>query len=300
MNYEIEYPWIHIHIDSLYENKSVEQFLDDYKISRKHRYLLQQQKHILWNGKDAPLNQNMRKHGILTIYGFSFDDNKIRSVDAPITIAYEDEFLLIVHKAPHLLIHSDGNNEITLSNYVQGYYDTTGQTCAVRPLHRLDKDTSGLVMFSKCSFFQPYFDDCLQQKKIHREYMAIVEGKLPLHKPIVIQQPIGKDRHHAQKQRVSKTGKNAYTRVECLQQYKNTSLVSCTLKTGRTHQIRVHLAHINHPIISDPLYGHSHKAIARLALHAYRLTWVHPITQKEIVISCDLPEDMKKVIKKAC
>lgn len=290
MNYTVNESWLHIEIDALFDHQRLLDFFMFYKVSKKMRYLLMKDHQILVN-QNLPTLQTILHMGDIVSLLMVSADRAIRSDDTPLSIAYEDECILIVNKEPGLLIHSDGNDKLTLCNRVQGYYDQTKQRIPVRPIHRLDKDTSGLVIFCKIPFFQAYLDDLLTQKKIHREYKAVVTGKLEQNKVITVRQPIGRDRHDAKKQRISKNGKDACTIVTCEKYIQNDSLVHCTLKTGRTHQIRVHMAYLKHPILSDPLYGKPSKKINRLALHAYKITCIHPITQKEIIVEIDLPND---------
>lgn len=299
MYYEITKPWLHLRIDNTFHDKTVLAVLEFYKQSKKNRYLFMQRDAILVNGVKAHLQQQLQIGDTLSLCVFQPEEDPIQAKHKPIKVVYEDDFILVVNKDPHILIHSDGRDEATLCNFVKAYFNISQQTCAVRPIHRLDKETSGLLMFCKCSFFQPFLDDALRTKDIHREYLAVVDGNLTPHKKIIIDQPLGRDRHDAKKYRVSKHGNSALTIVECTKQYKSCSVVKCTLKTGRTHQIRIHLAHIGHPIISDPLYGKRDQKMKRLALHAFRLSWNHPITFQEIKVTCDTPEDITNYIKKA-
>lgn len=298
MQYLIEKPWIHITIDETFHNKTIETFLDVYKQSKKNKYLLFQQKQILLNNKIPTIQTVLHKNDILSLFIFQNVSSNLPIDKNPIDIVYEDDFLLLVNKPPHIIIHSDGSEQTTLCDRVQYYLQQTNQDCLVHPIHRLDKETSGVVIFCKCGFFQPYFDDLLMQKKIHREYVAIAQGHIPLNQKVVVNQPIGRDRHDAKKQRISSSGKEAYTSFYCKRHIGNHSLVYCTLKTGRTHQIRVHLAFLKHPILSDTLYGKKDSLISRLALHAYKVTFLHPLTYKEIQIETAIPMDFAKVINK--
>lgn len=296
MYYEIEASWLHLTIDETFHKHTIAQFLDVYKQSKKNKYLLFQRKQILLNQTTANLDDVLHINDILSLQCFLNPTETMISDSSPIEVIYEDDFILLVNKPPHVLIHSDGGKELTLSNRVQNYFIQTEQDCPVHPIHRLDKETSGLVMFCKCLFFQPYFDDLLQQKLIHREYVAIAQGHLPLQQNIVVNQPIGRDRHNAKKQRISSSGKKAYTSFYCKQYVGHNSLVYCTLRTGRTHQIRIHLAYLKHPIVADSLYGKKDASIARLALHAYKLSWMHPITMKPRFVKTSLPCDIKKIL----
>ncbi len=291
MQYKIKKPWLHIQIDETFHDHSIDDVLRHYRQSKKNRYLLYLEKRILHNRKQPVKNAVLKRGDTLSLQIFEDQKESLPSDATCIDIAYEDDIFLVINKPPHILIHSDGSDEMTLCNRVQAYFNKTQQACVIRPIHRLDKDTSGLVIFCKCAFFQPYLDEQLQQKAISREYKAIVEGILPLHKDIQINQPIGRDRHHSSRQRVSKTGKASSTSIRCEKHIQGNSLINCTLKTGRRHQIRVHTAFLNHPILSDKLYGHPSPFIERIALHAYKVTFPHPLTMNDITVTANLPKD---------
>lgn len=275
---------------------SVEELLQTYLISRKQRYLLFQNRQIKVNDQLLSQSIPLKKNDIVQI-SLQEERDTICPWEIPLDICYEDEVLLIVNKPSGMLVHSDGNNTAnTLCNAVQAYYQKSGQHHLVRPIHRLDVETSGLLLFCKCSFFQPLLDHLLMEKQIHREYLAFVEGKLPKQQ-MIIEKAIGKDRHNSKKMRISKQGKYAKTLLQVKQQFPAYALIRCQLFTGRTHQIRVHLASIQHPLLSDSLYGHCNSRIPRLALHAYRMCFYHPLLEKELIVECPLPKDMKNLLR---
>ncbi len=298
MEYYIKGNEVFLKMKNRFVNKTVTSFLDSFNQSKKNKYQLIQQGLLKHNFQVAKEEAMLKKDDIISFPYQLLSEEPLIPYNEPLDIVYEDPFLLIVNKQAGLLIHSDGvNTTCTLSNMVQHYYFLTHQKCTVRPIHRLDQDTTGLVVFSKCSFFQPYLDFCLANKEIEREYKAIVEGRIPKNMIIKINKPIGRDRHNSKKRRISNTGKDAYTTVESELCAKNYTLVHCKLKTGRTHQIRVHLSSIHHPILSDSLYGKKSSLIHRCALHAYKIRMIHPISNKELIIHADIPNDMKKLIK---
>lgn len=212
-----------------------------------------------------------------------------------IDICYEDDLLLIVNKPPHMIVHSDGTGCTTLYDLVAGYYILQGYTCPVRAIHRLDRQTSGVVIFCKIPLLQPLLDQMLKEKRIARRYYALCDGIIDKDH-IAIDAPIGKDRHHSNQMRISHTGKEAHTDVYVLSRHFDFTYVECQLQQGRTHQIRVHLASINHPILSDSLYGNQDQRITRLALHAHCVQLYHPLLQKDIQIECPLPKDIKDLL----
>ena len=190
---------------------------------------------------------------------------------------YQDQHLVIVNKPEGMKTHGNQPNEIALLNHVSAYVD---QTCYV--VHRLDMETSGLVLFAKNPFILPILNRLLEKKEISREYWAQVDGHTNS-KELVFKDKIGRDRHDRRKRVVdTKNGQYAETHVSRLKQFSNkTSLVRCKLKTGRTHQIRVHLSHHNFPILGDPLYN-SKSNTSRLMLHAFRLSFTHPLTLEKL------------------
>jgi 23S rRNA pseudouridine1911/1915/1917 synthase len=152
----------------------------------------------------------------------------------------------------------------------------------VKITHRLDYDTSGLIVFSKDALTHSYLNYQLENNLFKKEYIAIVDGLLK-NDYGVLDFPIGRNRHDSKKYLVSKTGKSAITRYQVIKRYANMSYVKVNIETGRTHQIRVHFSHVNHPIVGDELYG---KGSDRMYLHASKLSFIHPNTRKEITVEC--------------
>lgn len=277
-------------------DSTLEDLLISFHLSRKQRYLLCAERKIRVNSHTITQSVSLKQGDMVSIQLEPSKDT-ISSWNHPIQILYEDDVILVVNKPSGMLVHSDGSNtDHTLCNAVKAYYDQSSQDVLVRPIHRLDVETSGAILFSKQPFFQSWLDDCLANKQIHREYYALCEGILE--KDFWdIQKGMARDRHNAKKMRIDDKGKNARTQIRVIQRYHDHTLVSCQLFTGRTHQIRVHLASIHHPILSDSLYGRKDPRITRCALHAYQLTFVHPVTKQSIVCTCDMPKDMKNLLR---
>ncbi|GIP30063.1 pseudouridine synthase [Paenibacillus sp. J23TS9] len=215
-------------------------------------------------------------------------------------ILYEDDFCLVVHKPAGMNIHPDGSKgkaEPTLDHAVAAYFQMQGEEIAVRHIHRLDQFTTGPVLYAKNAWSQLKLDEDMRHKRIARSYVAFVEGKVSAELS-VIDLPIGKDRHHKQRRRVSPSGQNAVTRMRAGEVFKNSSLVHLELETGRTHQIRVHLSHLGHPLLGDSLYGGSTALIGRQALHGEQLGFTHPFTGERIEIVDPWPIDLQQLHKK--
>ena len=256
---------------------TVKQFLEEQLlIPRKIRHFLRIKKNIKINQKQVHWNE-MVKPGDICQLTFDEEDYPTKEIlwgnPDLVKEVYQDQHLIVVNKPEGMKTHGNQPDEIALLNHVSAY---VGQTCYV--VHRLDMETSGLVLFAKNPFILPILNRLLEKKEIAREYWALVEGRVES-KELIFRDKIGRDRHDRRKRVVdSKKGQYAETQVSRLKQFPNkTSLVRCKLKTGRTHQIRVHLSHHKHPILGDPLYNTQSKT-SRLMLHAFRLSFTHPLT----------------------
>lgn len=260
---------------------TVKQLLEEQLlIPRKIRHFLRIKKHILINQEEVHWNEMVKSGDVCQL---TFDEEDYPKKEIPwgkpdlIQEVYQDQHLVIVNKPEGMKTHGNQPNEIALLNHVSAY---VGQTCYV--VHRLDMETSGLVLFAKNPFILPILNRLLEKKEISREYWAQVDGHTNS-KELVFKDKIGRDRHDRRKRVVdTKNGQYAETHVSRLKQFPNkTSLVRCKLKTGRTHQIRVHLSHHNFPILGDPLYNINSKT-SRLMLHAFRLSFTHPLTLEKL------------------
>ena len=249
-------------------------------IPRKIRHFLRTKKHVLINGETINWQSPVEKGDkiSLTFDRVDYPEKIIPMGNANlIEPLYEDQHLIVVNKPEEMKTHGNEPTEIALLNHVSAY---CGQTCYV--VHRLDMETSGAVLFAKNPFILPILNRLLEDKKIQRQYWALAEGKFQT-KETVYNDKIGRDRHDRRKRVVDpRKGQVAYTTVTRLKTFKGASLVNCQLKTGRTHQIRVHLAHHGHAILGDPLY--SHRTASRLMLHAHTLSFTHPLTLKKITV----------------
>lgn len=260
---------------------TVKQFLEEQLlIPRKIRHFLRTKKNILINHKEVHWNE-MVKPGDVCQLTFDEEDYPQKEIlwgnPDLVQEIYQDQHLIVVNKPEGMKTHGNQPDEIALLNHVSAY---VGQTCYV--VHRLDMETSGLVLFAKNPFILPILNRLLEKKEIAREYWALVEGQIGS-KELIFRDKIGRDRHDRRKRVVDpKNGQHAETQVSRLKQFPNKiSLVRCKLKTGRTHQIRVHLSHHKHPILGDPLYNSQSKT-SRLMLHAFRLYFTHPLTLEKL------------------
>lgn len=215
----------------------------------------------------------------------------IPPVPLPLHVIYEDAHLLVLDKPAGMPVHptSCGHTGDTLANAVSFYMAQKGESYAFRPLNRLDKDTTGLVLTAK----EP-FSACKLTNCVEKAYLAVCEGELSgsgtVNAPIKIKQG------HTIEREVSSGGQNAVTHYTALQRFDGHTLLSLRLETGRTHQIRVHMAYLGHPLLGDDMYGGSLKQTGRQALHCAQIRFSHPITGKPVELSAPLPADMVRLL----
>jgi 23S rRNA pseudouridine1911/1915/1917 synthase len=284
-------------IHKKFDGLSIKEFLKEYHVGKPLIEKIRVNKLVTLNNKPANNLELKIKEGDILIFtmeekiNFELSNNSIE-------VVYEDDQILIVNKPSGILIHPDGNeSKDTLVNRVARYYFDQGINIEVRYAHRIDIETSGLVLFCKDFLSHSRINYEVENHIIIREYLALVNGKL-LKEEGIINYPIGSDRHINNKYRVSDSNKakKAITKYKVIKTYNNKSLISCILQTGRTHQIRVHLSYLKHPLLGDVLYGGNKKIINRVALHSYRIKLINPITLKEIEIKKDIPLDMEAAL----
>ena len=293
MQYQVINEWLEIECSSLFYH-TIQEFFDHLIPSKKYQHLLIQNKWILLDGN--PVKRETEIEGkILSIclYPETYYYEVKTSEEAE--IIYEDELFIVVNKKPGLLVHDDGNHKLTLSDMVESYMARNHILGSANPIHRLDVETQGMVVFSKSVIFQALIDQLLAKKQIKRDYIAFVKGRVEEGSREVIEGAIAKDRHNPKKQRVSKTGQSAKTVVYGLHAHNDYSVVKCELKTGRTHQIRVHLESIGHAILNDPLYGAPSKKCEVMGLVANHLEFYHPLKEDIIKLDCDMTYDLRKI-----
>lgn len=210
----------------------------------------------------------------------------------PLSIVYEDEDLLVINKTAGMPIHpSQGNYDNTLANACAYYFQEKGEPFTYRCINRLDRDTTGLLILARHAYSASLLSSMVARREIHREYRAIVTGLLP--EESIVDAPIARaDGSTIEREVNFETGETARTHYKCLAYKNGYSLASLKLETGRTHQIRVHMKYIGHPLPGDFLYNPDYSIIDRQALHSYRLTFTHPITGVLMDFTAPLPEDM--------
>lgn len=260
-------------------------FLQSFHLSKKNIQELFANKRLAINGIEAIKNVRYEQGDLILID--YYEDTEIKPFYQKLDIVYEDEDILAINKPVNLLVHPDGNSNQTLDNMVFAYYLQKNNALNPRHLHRLDKDTSGLVLYAKHLLAHAFLNYQIEKELIEKHYYAIIEGTIEEPSGI-IDLPIGRNRHESNKYLVNLQGKSAVTVYNTVKSSKNFSLLDVVIKTGRTHQIRVHLSHLNHPIVGDKLYG---KPARRLMLHAYGLVFIHPRTRQKVNIRTRIPDD---------
>jgi 23S rRNA pseudouridine1911/1915/1917 synthase len=209
-----------------------------------------------------------------------------------VRVIYCDPSLLVVDKPAGILVHGDGTGARTLSDLVADLLAERGEDPRVQAVQRLDMETTGLVLFSRDKATQPALDAQIARHEMRKRYLVLIEGRLRADggdEWLDIEAPLGRDRHDSHRMRVNPRGKASHTRVHTLARKNGRSLLLVELLTGRRHQIRVHLAHLGHPIVGDTLYGGVRNA-SGLMLHALELTLTHPATGELLELRTETPE----------
>lgn len=255
----------------------------EWLVPRKVRHFLRTRKNVWVNAQLAPFHSEIRGGDTITLH-FEKDDYSHQEIilgnAKKIQVLYEDEQLVIVNKPAGLKTHPNDVKETgTLLNDLAAYLAPKKQKPYV--VHRLDQETSGAILFAKNPFILPILSQLVEQKKIYRRYQAVVWGKLT--KDLTITKKMGRDRHNRRKQVIDdRNGKTAVTHVTIAKNLPTQTQIYCVLSTGRTHQIRVHLESLGHPIVGDPLY--QSRPAKRMMLHAIELHLTHPFTQERILV----------------
>ena len=215
------------------------------------------EEYILVNGKSIKASYKVKVGDVILIKDGFVKEMSLEATKMDIDIVYEDEYLMVINKNSGVVVHPGaGNSNDTLVNGLLYYNKTLSKGEEFRPgiVHRLDKDTSGLMIVAKDDKAHELLADDFKNKRIHREYIALLDGVFP-QKKAIIDAPIGRSKQYFDKMEVCKDGKKAITNLEVIKKYKDYTLVKLVLETGRTHQIRVHLAYIGYPVHNDPVYS---------------------------------------------
>ena len=287
-----------IRID-LYISKQLTQY------SRSFVQKLIDDKHVTVNGKNVKTNYKLKLNDVIEITVPEPKKLDVIPQDIDIDVVYEDDDIIIVNKQKNMVVHpAVGNYDGTLVNALLSYCDgkLSDINGVIRPgiVHRIDKDTTGILVVAKNNNAHEKLSDLFKVHDIKRKYVAIVDGVLKRDAG-VIDAPIGRHPNDRKKMAINiKNGRNAVTHFKVLERFKNQTLVELTLETGRTHQIRVHMASIGHPVMGDLVYGKNNKKynLEGQVLHAKILGFVHPRTGEYVEFEGELPDYFKELIEK--
>ena len=282
-------------IDNKYTN--INQILkQEFKLSARLMHKVISNKLVLLNNipidtRTTPANGDIIKVDL----NYEEENDNIVPTKMELDILYEDDGLLILNKPAGIAVHpSILHFSDSLSNGVRFYFDSISLKKKIRPVNRLDLDTSGIIIFAKNEYVQECLIKQMNSHILKKEYISIVSGILN-EKSGTINLHISRKDESIIERCVSQDGQIAITDYSVIKELDNMSVVKCVLQTGRTHQIRVHFSSIGHPLIGDFLYGSKSNLINRQALHSYHISFIHPISNKIMDIYCELPEDMKKI-----
>lgn len=256
------------------------------------------EEYILVNGKSIKASYKVKVGDVILIKDGFVKEMSLEATKMDIDIVYEDEYLMVINKDSGVVVHPGaGNSNDTLVNGLLYYNKTLSKEEEFRPgiVHRLDKDTSGLMIVAKDDKAHELLADDFKNKRIHREYIALLDGVFP-QKKAIIDAPIGRSKQYFDKMEVCKDGKKAITNLEVIKKYKDYTLVKLVLETGRTHQIRVHLAYIGYPVHNDPVYSNKVCTDFGQFLHSAYLKFKHPITGEVLEFNSKLPEEFQTFI----
>ena len=268
-----------------------------FQISDRLLIKLKNNRKIFVNGNFAFVNMGLNVGDNISIFiDFIENNSNIVPNAIPLDIVYEDDTLLIINKPTGIPVHPSMEHYTdSLSNGVRFYFDKIRLHKKIRPVNRLDKDTSGLIVFAKNEYIQECLVRQMKTKQFVKEYIAICDGIFD-NKFGTINAPIARKENSIIERCVSEAGDTAITHYEIIKTYANYSVVKCTLETGRTHQIRVHMAYIGHPLLGDTLYSSPSTIINRQALHAYKIKFIHPITKQKLEFTAQIPADFENLI----
>lgn len=255
---------------------------------------------IYLNGNVTSVNHPVLENNLIECYlDYEEDNSNIIPTEMPLNIIYEDEAYIVVNKPAGIPVHPSMDHYTdSLSNGIAFYFNQIGLKKKIRPVNRLDKDTSGIVIFAKNEYIQECLVRQMKSKEFIKRYIAVVNGNLD-NLEGTINAPIARKEGSIIERCVSETGDIAITHYKVLKRKTDFDIVECILETGRTHQIRVHFAYLGHSLLSDTLYGTSSSLINRQALHAYKVEFTHPLSKKKVKYIATVPEDLNKLMENA-
>ena len=259
---------------------------------------------ILVNDKSEKVSYKVQANDNISIDIPEAKETKLKAQEIPLDIIYEDSDIIVINKPKGMVVHpANGNPDGTLVNAILSICKNSlsGIGGELRPgiVHRLDKDTSGLIIVAKNDKAHINMSEQIKERNVKKTYIALVRGNVP-EEEATINMPIGRSTKDRKKMAVTKNGKQAITHFKVLKRYSKYTLLEIKIETGRTHQIRVHMAEIGYPVVGDAVYsnGKNEFGIEGQMLHAYKLEFMHPITNKHMELTAPLPQYFEEILKK--
>lgn len=259
---------------------------------------------ILVNDKSEKVSYKVQANNNISIDVPEAKETELKAQEIPLDIIYEDSDIIVVNKPKGMVVHpANGNPDGTLVNAILSICKNSlsGIGGELRPgiVHRLDKDTSGLIIVAKNDKAHINMSEQIKERNVKKTYIALVRGNVP-EEEATINMPIGRSTKDRKKMAVTKNGKQAITHFKVLKRYSKYTLLEIKIETGRTHQIRVHMAEIGYPVVGDAVYsnGKNEFGIEGQMLHAYKLEFMHPITNKHMELTAPLPQYFEEILKK--
>ena len=282
------------------EGLRIDRYLSEkLELSRSKIQKLTKEEKIIVNGKSVNNSYSVKLEDIIEINDKLDYTISVEPEDIPLNIVYEDDDLIVINKESGMVVHpAPGHYSGTLVNaLLYRYGKLAGDDFRPGIVHRLDKDTSGLMLVAKNEEMLEKLSSMISTKDVERKYLAIVDGVIK-HEMGTVDAPIGRDVNNRQKMAVTDVnGKDAITHFKVLERFDNHTLIECQLETGRTHQIRVHMAYIGYPIMNDPLYGRGKCTEFGQMLHSYHIRFNHPRTGEELCFEVEAPNEFQEQLK---
>lgn len=259
---------------------------------------------ILVNDKSEKVSYKVQANDNISIDIPEAKETKLKAQEIPLDIIYEDSDIIVINKPKGMVVHpANGNPDGTLVNAILSICKNSlsgiGGELRLGIVHRLDKDTSGLIIVAKNDKAHINMSEQIKERNVKKTYIALVRGNVP-EEEATINMPIGRSTKDRKKMAVTKNGKQAITHFKVLKRYSKYTLLEIKIETGRTHQIRVHMAEIGYPVVGDAVYsnGKNEFGIEGQMLHAYKLEFMHPITNKHMELTAPLPQYFEEILKK--